>query len=169
MSSLPTKDYYHILGLAKNAEDVVIRAVFKVLAQRYHPDKWLREREYANLRMAEVNEAYQHLSKYNHVMLVEPIDFYQVLGVLNHVDDQLIHTAYEALVKKYRKEPARLALIEEAYATLSQPRQRKFYDFHLGHPVFHQSSGLNLGKIYLAYHVTFYLIIVVIWILVVVL
>ncbi|MGZ3971999.1 MAG: J domain-containing protein, partial [Mucilaginibacter sp.] len=45
---LITKNYYRVLGLADNAEDVVIRAAFKLLAHRYHPDKWLAEQETAN-------------------------------------------------------------------------------------------------------------------------
>ena len=32
-------NYYSILGVAINAEDVVIRAAYRALVQRYHPDK----------------------------------------------------------------------------------------------------------------------------------
>jgi DnaJ-class molecular chaperone len=34
------KNYYKTLGLLDNAENIVIRAAFKTLAERYHPDKW---------------------------------------------------------------------------------------------------------------------------------
>lgn len=57
-----SKDYYQILGILDSAEDVVIRASYKALAQRYHPDKWRGSKEDANLRMAEINEAYSTLS-----------------------------------------------------------------------------------------------------------
>lgn len=57
-----TKDYYGILGLLDDAEDVVIRAAYKALAQRYHPDKWTGNKEEANRRMQEINEAYGVLS-----------------------------------------------------------------------------------------------------------
>lgn len=143
----------------------MIRATFKLLAQRYHPDRWRQEQEYANRRMAEINEAYQQLSKYNAFRPVVPSDFYQVLGVSKQADPQLIHVAYEALAKKYNKAPARLMLIEQAYATLSQPRQRKLYDLQLDRPHFHPSPGLRLGRVYLIYHLTFYLFIAVIGIL----
>ncbi|WP_103965400.1 J domain-containing protein [Nitrosomonas ureae] len=33
------KDYYAILGVTPLADNVVIRAAYKALAQRYHPDK----------------------------------------------------------------------------------------------------------------------------------
>ncbi len=57
-----TKDYYRILGVLDDAEDVVIRAAYKALAQRYHPDKWTGDKEEANRRMQEINEAYAVLS-----------------------------------------------------------------------------------------------------------
>ena len=33
------KDYYKILGVLDNAEDIVIKAAYRALAQKYHPDK----------------------------------------------------------------------------------------------------------------------------------
>jgi curved DNA-binding protein CbpA len=57
-----SKDYYRILGVLDDAEDIVIRAAYKALAQRYHPDKWAGDREEANRRMADINEAFDTLS-----------------------------------------------------------------------------------------------------------
>jgi curved DNA-binding protein CbpA len=56
------KDYYRILGVMEDAEDVVIQAANKALAQRYHPDQWTGDRVEANRRMAEINEAHAVLS-----------------------------------------------------------------------------------------------------------
>jgi len=56
------KDYYRILGVLDDAEDIVIRAAYKALAQRYHPDKWSGSKDEANKRMSEINEAYGVLS-----------------------------------------------------------------------------------------------------------
>lgn len=55
------KDYYAILGVVPAAEDVVIRAAYKALAQRYHPDRNPGSAE-AAAKMAEINEAYGVLS-----------------------------------------------------------------------------------------------------------
>lgn len=55
-------DYYAILGVSPSAEDVVIRAAYKALAQRYHPDRYNGPKEEANRRMAEIIEAYATLS-----------------------------------------------------------------------------------------------------------
>jgi curved DNA-binding protein CbpA len=57
-----TKDYYRILGVLDDAEEIVIRAAYKALAQRYHPDKWTGSKDEANIRMSDINEAYSVLS-----------------------------------------------------------------------------------------------------------
>ena len=56
------KDYYATLGVVPSAEDVVIRAAWKALAQRYHPDRFTENVAEANARMAEINEAYNVLA-----------------------------------------------------------------------------------------------------------
>jgi curved DNA-binding protein CbpA len=56
------KDYYRTLGLIDDAEDIVIRAAYKALAQRYHPDKWKGDPKESNRRMSDINEAYDVLS-----------------------------------------------------------------------------------------------------------
>ena len=56
------KDYYRVLGVLDDAEDIIIRAAYKALAQRYHPDKWKGDPQEANKRMSDINEAYGILS-----------------------------------------------------------------------------------------------------------
>jgi len=56
------KDYYAILGVLPSVEDFVIRAAYRALAQRYHPDKLPDCRATAEARMREINEAYAILS-----------------------------------------------------------------------------------------------------------
>ena len=57
-----TKDHYAVLGLLPTAEMVVIKAAYKALAQRYHPDKFTGDPDVARQKMAELNEAYGVLS-----------------------------------------------------------------------------------------------------------
>lgn len=57
-----TKDYYQILGVMPTAEDIVIRAAYKALAQRYHPDKYKGDPAEAKRIMQEIIEAYAILS-----------------------------------------------------------------------------------------------------------
>jgi len=56
------KDYYSILGVLASAEDVVIRAAYKALAQRYHPDKNQGSTIKTDEIMADISEAYNILS-----------------------------------------------------------------------------------------------------------
>jgi len=57
-----TKDYYRILGVLDDAEDIVIKAAYRALAQKYHPDKWTGSSNESTARMVEINEAYAVLS-----------------------------------------------------------------------------------------------------------
>lgn len=58
------KNYYSILGVSKEADEVVIRAAYRALAQKYHPDKASLElKSNYSLRMSEINEAYSVLGE----------------------------------------------------------------------------------------------------------
>lgn len=52
------KTHYEILGLLNSADDVVIKAAYKALAQKYHPDKHKTNKEMATRLMTELNAAH---------------------------------------------------------------------------------------------------------------
>jgi len=54
-------DLYIVLGVLPDAEDIVIRAAYRALAQRYHPDRWVGDAADAHQRMTRINEAYEVL------------------------------------------------------------------------------------------------------------
>ena len=54
------QDFYALLGVAPQAEPDVIRAAYRVLARRYHPDRV--GSAMGDSRMAEINQAYEVLS-----------------------------------------------------------------------------------------------------------
>lgn len=54
-----SKNYYDILGVDKNATEDEIKFAYRKLASKYHPD--VSHDEYANQKMAEINEAYSVL------------------------------------------------------------------------------------------------------------
>lgn len=56
------KNYYQILGVLPTAEKIVIKAAYKALAQRYHPDKNTEKNQEFQKKMQEINEAYEILS-----------------------------------------------------------------------------------------------------------
>jgi len=55
------KDYYNILGVAKNASDEGIKRAYRKLAMKYHPDRNPNKKEVEE-RFKEINEAYAVLS-----------------------------------------------------------------------------------------------------------
>jgi curved DNA-binding protein CbpA len=57
-----TKNYYRTLGVLPTAELIVIKAAYRALATKYHPDKWTGDKSTAHQKMLEMNEAYEVLS-----------------------------------------------------------------------------------------------------------
>lgn len=55
------EDLYAILGVLPDAEEVVIAAAYRALAQRYHPDRWNGDAMEAHRRMSAINQAYSVL------------------------------------------------------------------------------------------------------------
>ena len=55
-------DYYAVLGIARDAEDVVIAAAYKAMVKKYHPDVYKGSKAEANKKIREINEAYDTLS-----------------------------------------------------------------------------------------------------------
>lgn len=58
----PSTDLYAILGVLPSAEDIVIRAAYRALSQRYHPDRCPGDKTEAERRMRDINGAYEVLS-----------------------------------------------------------------------------------------------------------
>jgi|HubBroStandDraft_2_1064218.scaffolds.fasta_scaffold1101523_1 DnaJ-class molecular chaperone len=56
-------DYYSVLGVLPSAEMIVVRAAYRALAQKYHPDKWVGEKSEAHRRMKEINDAYEFVRR----------------------------------------------------------------------------------------------------------
>ncbi len=56
-----TKDYYHILGVSKNASAEEIKKTYRKLALKYHPDKTKGDKA-AEEKFKEISEAYAALS-----------------------------------------------------------------------------------------------------------
>ena len=52
-------DYYAVLGIARDAEDVVITAAYKAMVKKYHPDVYTGSKAEANKKIREINEAYE--------------------------------------------------------------------------------------------------------------
>ncbi len=55
-------DYYDVLGVSKDASDAEIKRAYRKQALEWHPDKHKDNKEVAERRFKEINEAYQVLS-----------------------------------------------------------------------------------------------------------
>jgi hypothetical protein len=56
-------DHYQTLGIAPSADEDDIKRAYRALAKRYHPDRVpVERREWARMRMAQINVAYETLS-----------------------------------------------------------------------------------------------------------
>src|SRR3954464_9838665 len=62
MMSEKRKNLYAVLGVLPDAEDVVIRAAYRALVARYHPDRYRGDPDEAKRRSQEINDAYAILS-----------------------------------------------------------------------------------------------------------
>ncbi|MBQ2679214.1 MAG: molecular chaperone DnaJ [Firmicutes bacterium] len=56
------RDYYEVLGISKGASDDEIKKAYRKMAKKYHPDNNLDNKEEAEAKFKEVNEAYAILS-----------------------------------------------------------------------------------------------------------
>ena len=60
-----TKDYYKVLGVARDADERQIKSAYRKMSKQHHPDKAAKlglTKAAAEKKMAEVNEAYEVLS-----------------------------------------------------------------------------------------------------------
>lgn len=59
---MANKDYYELLGVGKDASQDEIKKAFRKLAAQHHPDKNLDNKDVAEAKFKEINEAYMVLS-----------------------------------------------------------------------------------------------------------
>ena len=119
-------DYYAVLGVHPSAEDIVIRAAYKALAQRYHPDRFAGSKDEAHRRMSDLAKAYEvldvmvQLAKEGMTMMVVTHE----MGFAREVSNRVIFLNQGVIEEEGR--PADL------FAAPKTERLRQFLSSHLG-------------------------------------
>ena len=54
-------DYYEILEVSRNSSDEIIKAAYRTMCKKYHPDTFTGPRAVAEERIRKINEAYRVL------------------------------------------------------------------------------------------------------------
>ena len=55
-------NYYEVLKIKETASDLEIKEAYKKLVKQYHPDLYINDKEFAETKIKEINEAYSILS-----------------------------------------------------------------------------------------------------------
>ena len=56
-------DYYEILEVSRNSSDEIIKAAYRTMCKKYHPDTFTGPRAVAEERIRKINEAYRVLGQ----------------------------------------------------------------------------------------------------------
>jgi len=93
------KDYYGILGVARNTSDEEIKKAYRKLAMQYHPDRNPGKEQWANEKFKEINEAFSVLGD------PEKRKQYDQFGTVGNVGDifgsNYTRTTFEDLMKDF--------------------------------------------------------------------
>ena len=125
------KNYYQILGVTSEAEDVVIRAAYRALVQKYHPDKYASkgisdaDRALLSDQVREIQNAYQVLSnastraQFDQQMQFEDGNTFVADSALLHQQDSV---SWQLLLDRHPKFKEHFSVLE-----IRQPEIAKEY------------------------------------------
>jgi DnaJ-class molecular chaperone len=146
-----TKDYYQILGVAKNATQEQIKKAYRKLAMKYHPDRNPGNEKWANEKFKEVNEAFGVLGD------PEKRRQYDQLGTVGTAGDMFrsayTRTTFEDLMKDFGGAGLRFDFLDDIFGDFLGGTGFSFRSF--GHGFggrrgmrFEMPGGINLEEIF---------------------
>lgn len=89
-------NYYEILKISKDADEREIKSAYKELVKKYHPDLYLADKEFAEKRIKEINEAYR--------ILIDPDARLEYDEYLNEISQEPVQNNNVYETTKYQKQ-----------------------------------------------------------------
>jgi len=107
------KDYYHILGVSRNASDEQLKKAYRKLAMQYHPDRNPDKEKWANEKFKEINEAYAVLGD------PQKRKQYDQFGTAGEIGDifgsPFTRTTFEDLMKDFGGEGLDFSFLDDVF------------------------------------------------------
>ena len=148
---MAAKDYYQILGLAKNATADQIKKTYRKLAMQYHPDRNPGKEDWANEKFKEINEAFSVLGD------PEKRRQYDQFGTVGNIGDlfgsQATRTTFEDLMKDFGGAGLKFDFLDDIFGDLLKGKGFSFRTSGRGSGGargmrFETSGGINLQDIF---------------------
>ncbi len=148
---MAAKDYYQILGLAKNATADHIKKEYRKLAMQYHPDRNPGKEEWANEKFKGINEAFGVLGD------PERRRQYDQFGTVGNIGDlfgsQATRTTFEDLMKDFGGAGLKFDFLDDIFGDLLKVKGFSFRTFGGGSGGargmrFETAGGINLQDIF---------------------
>lgn len=143
------KDYYHILGVPKNASHEDIKKAYRKLAMQYHPDRNPGKEEWANNKFKEINEAFGVLGN------PEKKRQYDQFGTVGNLGDVFSNpytrSTFEDLMKDFGGSGLKFDFLDNIFGDVLKGRGFSFKVFSRGFAPgstgFETPGGINLDEL----------------------
>ena len=126
------KDYYHILGVPRNASKEAIKKAYRKLAMKYHPDRNQGNEKWANEKFKEINEAYGIIGD------PEKKKQYDQFGTVGDVGDifgsATTRTTFEDVMKDFNGAGLRFDFLNEIFGDVLKGRSASYTSRKSGRP-----------------------------------
>jgi curved DNA-binding protein len=130
------KDYYGILGVARNASDAEIKKAYRKLAMQYHPDRNPGKEKWANDKFKEINEAYGVLGDPQKRKQYD--QFGTVGGIGDIFGSSFTRTTFQEMMKDFGGAGLRFDFLDDIFGDFLKGR---------GSPFSFRSFGGRPGKV----------------------
>jgi curved DNA-binding protein len=137
------KDYYTILGVAKNAGANDIRKAYRKLAMQYHPDKNPGREDWANAKFKEINEAYAVLGDPDKRKRYDSFGTFGTAGDI--FGSQYTRTGFEDVMKDFQGAGLNSDFLVNIFGDLIKNGNISFKVYNGG---FGSSGSINLNDIF---------------------